>query len=261
MRCHVRNVAISLLLLLAACQPFSLTTPYPIPSPSPQDCAALSKTGWRIDDPGALAVGQSKQVELFTSASDLVAPQCESSLTSVTWTSDDPQVASAVGQGGAHRDSAWLSGVAPGTTAVRARVVFSDGGMQDAQARSIRVVPSQWPPAGSTLVAEGDVALDAPVSQPGAVRRYVPFKVQAFGLVDVSLDWSSPSNQLDFSVYVSPCTDIGACGAIVPGFTSPFGVKPLLGSGKITPGDYTLRIDNLGPGGESGHYDIRLTPQ
>jgi hypothetical protein len=227
------------------------------PSPPPQDCAALSRTSWKV---GFLArelnltVGQSQHEFL----SPRVEAQCASAVVSVTWTADNPSVASVLQQGSGSGDSAWITGVAPGLTAVHARLVFSDGGTQDAEAESIRVAPP-GPPTGLVVVAEGEVAL-APPSQFEASRQFVPFKLEASGQVDITLDWGSPLNVLNLSVYKSPCTSIGACGDLVIN-TRVFGVKPLPASGALLAGDYTIRIDNNGPGPEIARYEVRLTPR
>ncbi len=225
------------------------------PTPAPQDCAALSRTSWRV---GFLArelnltVGQSEH-EFLTPR---VEGQCASAVVSVTWTADDPSVASVLPQGSGSNDSAWITGVAPGLTAVHARIVFSDGGAQDAQAEAIRVAPA-GPPTGNVVVTAGEVTLAA---QGEASRQFVPFRLGASGQVDITVDWGSPLNALDFSVYKSPCTSIGACGEIVI-TTRVFGVKPLPASGALLAGDYTIRIDNIGPGPETARYEVRLTPR
>jgi hypothetical protein len=229
-------------------------------TPPPQDCAALSKTSWSVGDPGHeldVAVGRSLLQFLVPNVED----QCVNSLASVTWTVDDQSVASVLAWGGAYqKTSAWVTGVAPGLTAVRAHIVFSDGGAQDAHSESVKVILSQASPPGGVLVAEGDVAVDAPLSHPGASYTFVPFKLQASGQVDITIDWVSPVNTLDFSVYKSPCTSIEVCGGQVM-VTAVFDVKPVPASGGLSAGDYTIRIDNSGPGPETVHYEVRLTPK
>jgi hypothetical protein len=40
------------------------------------------------------------------------------------------------------------------------------------------------------------------------------------------------------------------------------GVKPLpLSADNLSAGEYTIRIDNLGPGAETARYQVRLTPR
>ena len=129
---------------------------------------------------------------------------------------------------------------------------------------SFRVVLSPGPPAGSTGIAHGDVALDAPTPPPGMVSstyRFVPFETRAAGQVDITVDWVSPTDGVSFAVFLSPCTAIGSCGDIVGGFNYPTGVEPISGSAVLTAGQYTMRIDNSGPGAETAHYEIRLTPK
>jgi hypothetical protein len=88
----------------------------------------------------------------------------------------------------------------------------------------------------------------------------VPFRLGTSGQVDILVDWDSLLNRVDFSVYQSPCSSIESCGSLVLN-TAVSNVKPLPASGSLPAGDYTIRIDNLGPGAEHVHYEVRLTPR
>jgi hypothetical protein len=231
-------------------------------TPVPQDCATLSKTSWSVGPLGSeldIAVGQSLLQYLVPN----LESQCANSLSSVTWTADDLSVASVLAGGAFSKDSAWVTGVAPGVTAVRARIVFSDGGVQDAQPRSVRVAPPgpPTPPVpGSSVVAQGRVSIDAPPTQPGVVRAFIPFTLPAAGHVDVTIDWESPLNRLDFSAYQGSCSTVPCAGDIVM-TSQQYDVKPITGYNTLSVGDYTIRIDNLGPGSETARYEVRLTPR
>jgi hypothetical protein len=131
--------------------------------------------------------------------------------------------------------------------------------MRDAQPRDVEVVPPTGPPAGSVLVAEGAVELEAPAVQPGQTMRFVPFTFPARGRADMALDWNSPQNGLDFVLFEGTCTVHPCAGRLLlsPGV---FGVKPLpMSYADLAPGEYTLRIDNTGPGADTARYEVRLT--
>ena len=87
------------------------------------------------------------------------------------------------------------------------------------------------------------------------------FATGAVGRVDVVVDWESPLNTIDMSGYEGRCDAVGRCGRIVM-TTRVTGVKPLAGTfdaPRLPPGEYTVRIDNLGPGEETVRYEVRLT--
>ena len=253
------TLAIAALVILPSCGPGDLNI-LPTGPPPPQDCAALSSQSWSVGGIPVLGteldlnVGESKWAWL----QPIVESQCERVLTAVTWAVDAPSIASVQPWNGT-RGTVWVTGIAPGQTAVRAHIVFSDGRVRDTQPAAVRVTPRS-PPAGSTLVAEGDVALPAPPSHPGASRQFVPFRLGTSGQVDILVDWDSLLNSVDFSVYQSPCSSIESCGSLVLN-TAVSNVKPLPASGLLPAGDYTIRIDNLGPAAEHAHYEVRLTPR
>ena len=140
-----------------------------------------------------------------------------------------------------------------------ARIAFSDGSTRDAKPGLQQVAPAPAPPAGGSVIAEGSVSI--PETPPNAgVYQFINFNVPAAGTVDVTVDWLSPLDLIDFSVYRSPCTAIGTCGMIVMTSNAGF-VKPLRGSNNLSAGDYTIRIDDNGSGPETVHYVVRLTPR
>jgi hypothetical protein len=254
-------VAVAELGVLASCDLGNMNPFWPDIAVTHQDCATLSTQSWSVgsqilSDELELGVGQSKEESL----SPPVQAQCESSLTSVTWTADDPAVAAVLPQSG-RKDSVWITGVAPGLTAVRARIVFSDGRTVDATPEPIKVVPAA-PPPGSGVVAHGSVPMDAPAPGSGPVRAWVTFTLRAAGTVEVSVDWQSPLNDLSFSVFRGTCSAAsGACGDLAMPAVGNFHVKPISTSAILSAGDYSIMIDNAGPGAETAYYEVRLTPQ
>lgn len=250
---------------LAGCD-FNLKDVLTIPDPcasgacAPQDCTTLSATtSWVVDvfggDEALVAVGSSVETILFP----VVERQCEGSLASIVWHSDDPSLATVA----ARLDNAWITGVAPGVTAVGARITFTDGVVRDARALTVRV-SAPGPRSGGQLIAEGSLTIPAyvPPGNGESWRGWVPFTTPATGQIDVLVDWRSPLNHIDFSGYERHCNSIGSCGMIRLSVRNDH-VKPLTSSfdSPRTPaGDYTIRIDNLGPGEETVRYEVRLTP-
>lgn len=254
MRIVVRISALGL--MLAACsQPPGCAIPTgPV---EPQDCASLSKASWTIFMYGSsipLPVGHSRELSL----NPHVDSECATSVASVTWSIENPGVAEVAAKGPAHRGNAWVTGVTPGQTAVTARIVFSDGMAQSAQPTSFRVNELEAPSPASSVVAEGSVDVDAPASGQ-QVSRFVSFTVRAAGNIDVTVDWVSPLNNVSVVLFQGVCSTVPCSGNLVASVRDPH-VKPRVASNRVAAGDYSIRIDNLGPGAEACRYQVRLTP-
>ena len=202
-----------------------------------------------------VAVGASTQALLFP----FIDTRCEGFIAGVVWHLDDPALASLLPEG----RSVWVTGIAPGDTSLGARVTLADGVTLDARSRAVRVVPPE-PPPGGQIVAEGSLTIQPRVE--GVTGRgwsgWAPFTTQAAGRLDVVVDWVSPLNHIDFSGYEGHCDAIGSCGMIRMTVRTDR-VKPLTAtfdSPRMPAGDYTIRIDNLGPAEETVRYQVRLTP-
>lgn len=233
----------------------------------PQDCAALASASWRIgpyptppsQSELQIAVGESRALWL----DPFVEAECAGSVASVTWSVDDPSSASVVAKDPAYRGS-WVTGLGPGSNAVRARIVFSDGTAQTVP-RLMQVVPAA-PPAGA-VIAEGTVNLESHTASPSAdYRRYLPFTLpQSASQTEVRVDWTSPLNNVTASFYQGECSGGGSASCTaglryITG-TNSDSVKPVGISVPNLPADiYTIRIDNLGPGAETVRYEVRITP-
>ena len=153
----------------------------------------------------------------------------------------------------------WLlTDCAAGPGTVNARILFSDGSAQQSTPRAI-IVAQLAPPSGA-VVAEGSVDLEPST----AVSRYIPFALpQDASQVDVTVDWISVLNTVNFVLYQGSCSGTSLCGGLqfidLPTVT---GVKPVRNSTRnLSAGPYTIRIDNAGPGAETVRYDVRLTPK
>jgi hypothetical protein len=227
-----------------------------------QDCAALPEQDWAVEGYNhfpdtQIAVGTTVKTYL----SPDVEEQCRGAITRIVWSVDDPAVASVLPEG----ESAWVTGLKPGATGVGALVVFASSGQRQARPRPYRVVPAAWPPTGSTIVAKGEVRVP-PYVAPGTVQDglgWVNFETSSAGRLDVVVDWGSVLNSIDFSGYEGRCNSVGTCGRIVLSVRHT-NVKPLTESfdnPRMPPGEYTIRIDNLGPGEETVRYEVRLTPR
>jgi hypothetical protein len=149
-----------------------------------------------------------------------------------------------------------------GLTRINARIGFSDGLEKDTQPADLRVEPPEAPPSGSVIIAQGEAALEPSPGDgvtPADFRRFIPFTTPTAGRIDVAVDWTSPLNKVDFAGFVNHCNSAGTCGRLI--FSSGFdNVKPLTESTHQPGGEYTLRIDNLGPDHETVRYEVRFTP-
>jgi hypothetical protein len=117
--------------------------------------------------------------------------------------------------------------------------------------------PSPTPARPSTVVVtQGSGTLGAGFV--GAVR----FSTNAAGRLDVIVDWTFASNDLDIAIFAGSCTaqqvvDL-LCG--VPLGLSDSLVKPeSLSIAGASAGDYTLAIEHLGARDESISYQVTLT--
>jgi hypothetical protein len=260
-----RSLAVSCFIVLAGCidsqklreafDPCARDGCAPAP---PQDCASLSAADWAVD--GYLTASETK-VSLGESSQSNLAPaveqHCQGAVVSVEWHVGDPGVASILPTG----RYVWVSGLTLGLTSLGARIQFSDGVVRDARPRPIRVVA----PAAvqGQLVIESDLTIAPYV--PGTSNDWsgwVPFTTTTTGRIDVIVDWVSPLDRIDFSGYEGHCSSVGACGTIRL-LLREHDVKPLhatFDSLRTPPGDFTIRIDNLGPAEETVHVAVRLVP-
>ena len=240
----------------------ALTNPCggPCPTPTPQDCAALSRSSWRIgpfpipsENELRVTVGDSRTVFL----DPFVADHCVGAVASVVWSTDDPSVASVTPQARAYRGG-WVTGVRPGSGTVSARIAFADGFEQQTAPRAFVVTPLV--PASGTVALEGSVYLESPSD----FRRFIPFALpQDASRLDMVVDWASVLNSVDFVLYQGSCSGAVLCSGLqflpLPSFT---GIKPVRKSlGNLSAGTYTIRIDNLGPAAETVRYEVRFTPR
>jgi hypothetical protein len=167
-------------------------------------------------------------------------------------------VAEVVADGPAFHGLAWVTGVTPGQTAVTARIGFSDGTTQAAPPTPFRVAALETSSAQSTLIAEGALEVDAPA--PGRQQsRFASFSVPRPGDLDVTVDWISPLNNVSVVLFEGICSTVPFSGGIVTFVRDP-NVKPRVASGRVVAGDYSIRIDSVGPGAESCRYQVRLRP-
>jgi hypothetical protein len=240
----------------------------PVISDAPQDCTTLSSASWRIgpyptssEGDLLLAVGHSR--ELFLDP--FVESECVDAVLSVAWSADDASAVSVLPREPAWRGS-WITGLSPRKTAVRARIVLSDGTTKETDLRAVEVTPEQTA-AGAVAVANGAVELSAYDGGVGSnFRRFVPFTLPApAGRLHVSVNWNSPLNRVRFALEAGEC-DGGAgapCADPLRYIGSPNNdhVKPqTFDTPDVPAGIYTLRIDNLGAEPETATYEVWTTP-
>jgi hypothetical protein len=232
----------------------------------PQDCAGLARASWRIGPYPVLpqtelqlAVGESRALWL----DPFVEAECAGSVASVTWSVDDPSSASVVAKDPAYKGS-WVTGLGPGANAVRAHIVFGDGTDQTVP-QTMQVIPAA--PSAGTVIAEGTVNLEPNTAGGSAdYRRYIPFaQPQDASQTEIRVDWTSPLNHVTASFYQGECSGgrFPSCTAglrYITG-TSSDDRKPVsLSVASLVADIYTISIDNLGPGAETVHYEVRITP-
>jgi hypothetical protein len=234
--------------------------------PDPPDCPALSNGPWHVgrgDDAIELAAGESRR----ESVTPGYATECASSLTSVTWMVEDPSVAAVdpLGPRNSANDTAgdiaraWITGLAPGVTVVKAVVHFTDG-PRDAGARTVRVGPAAGAPPGSFVVAQGEATFTFNQFTNGGGSELIPIVLPRSGRVDIAVDWTSLGNRMAFFLWEGSCTASPCPGRLV--VDAQLGpMKPRRESAAdLSAGEYTFRVGGVGTGQETARYEVRLTP-
>lgn len=200
-----------------------------------------------------MTVGDSRIVSLYP----IIRSECAGAITSVSWFVESPSLAFVTPRDPAYSGS-WVTGASSGPGTVNARLVFSDGSAQQATPRAMAVAPRASP--SGIVAAEGAVLMDAPL--PG--NRFIPFTLpRDASQIDISVDWTSVLNTVDVVLWQGSCSGTSLCGGLqflpLPSVT---GFKPVRKSTpNLSAGEYTLRIDNLGPGAETVRYEVRFTPR
>jgi hypothetical protein len=109
-----------------------------------------------------------------------------------------------------------------------------------------------------------EVVVQAAGQVPAEEARYVQFTTTRGGRLDITLDWTFATNDLDvLLVRGGPCTeeqiDNGTCAAVA--FSDSETAKPeRLTLTFAAAGAYTLYAVNFGPGDESAAFQVVLTP-
>lgn len=127
--------------------------------------------------------------------------------------------------------------------------------------------PTTLPPV-TAVVAQGTFHLtDAPTAALGGqicdAFVLVPFTTTATGTLEVTVDWSHSTNNLDIGIERGTCS---TCDALLAGKCVDFAgsdsatAKPeTLSISSVPAGTYTLGVGNVGPGREAGSYQVLLT--
>jgi len=118
-----------------------------------------------------------------------------------------------------------------------------------------------------TVIAQGtfsvlDLASAILAGDPCGFTAFVPFTTSGTGFLDVTVQWQSPSNNIEIAVARGTCTCKQAANDdcdVVAQSDSPTAKPELLMVSNLAAGSYTLVIANLGERSDSGTYEIGLT--
>ena len=229
--------------------------PLGIIAPSvPQDCTTPP---WQV----TLSI---VEFQISESVRGLVTPglpACGNTLVRVTWGVEDNSVASVTPVGA----SAWVTGLAPGSTTVTARVELIEGVVHEAQPETVRVIEAGTPPGGSVVVAVGTTEVRFNQFTGAGGSDQIPVAIPSAGRVEVMVDWTSLDTPLGFFFWEGACLE-GPCPGELVINAQRRPVKPRRETVDDLPaGEYTLGIFGvIDPAGdtapETASYEVRLTP-
>lgn len=118
--------------------------------------------------------------------------------------------------------------------------------------------PTPPPPPAPVVVSQGSGSLEA-----GFLARILPFTTTRAGTLDVTVDWTFASNDVDALITRGDCSfdQLMAMQCPILAFAVSTSAKPekLTVSGAAA-GTYTLFIENAGPTDESVAWQVVLTP-
>jgi hypothetical protein len=130
------------------------------------------------------------------------------------------------------------------------------------------VTTTTVPVATRTLVGQGTWSLadsDTAIRQIGTPdAASVPFQLGAAGTVDISVDWTLRSNDIDIAILPGSCNTTqffaGVCGFTPIKQSLSTTAKPETLSQQLSAGSYSLAIgSNVGNSAESGTFAIFVT--
>jgi hypothetical protein len=261
-------VALSLLAALPACD-LDLDKIFDIPPP---DCEAFVAGPWRVTLPlEELQVGESMKGRVTPG----LPLGCDDTITAVTWGIEDGSVASVQALGARNPRSetagsiaqAWVSGTAPGSTRVVARIQAADGAVFEAQPGTVNVVEPGPRPRHTITVARGTTDVRFNEFTGGGTSDLIPVVLPSRGKVEVAIDWTSFRRNLGFFLWQGTCAEVPCPGELV--INAQMGaVKPRREIfDDAHAGDYTLRIfgetplDAGGSSPETASYEVLLIPR
>lgn len=118
-----------------------------------------------------------------------------------------------------------------------------------------------------TVIAQGSVQLGDPATALAQDRlcdmlAFVPFTTSAQGTLDVTVDWTFASNDIDVFLERGDCNCalalLDGCQDLA-GSDSATAKPERLTVPNLSAAGYTLVVGNAGPGGESASYELGLT--
>jgi hypothetical protein len=253
----------------------------------PGGCESYINNEWVISGPRAdqlenpngpppvvlrLELGQSQK--WFVSNFGAEATNCLGVVTSTHWKTNPSGVVNLLPLERSNGyDRAWLTASGPGETVVTAILTFVNGSQKEVRPTAyppplgiftpvgvdlVRVAPVTATPPGTQVVVAGSFKLDPYTGGvPAGSRTLISFSTRVSGRLEVTVDWASVLNSISFLVYAG----LNAQGTVVVDPKVDYTMKPVVGIvDNLPPGDYTLMIDNAGPGPETGTYIVRLRP-
>jgi hypothetical protein len=124
--------------------------------------------------------------------------------------------------------------------------------------------PTTPPAPAMTVVAQGTfrVASVTKATDVCDILFFVPFTTSSAGRLDVTVDWSHATNDIDIFIEGGACTCTlavaGQCTDLLDSQSAT--AKPeTLSSSNLAAGSYTLVIGNAGASTEVGSYQVVLT--
>jgi len=116
------------------------------------------------------------------------------------------------------------------------------------------------PPTTTTPAPVQTVVASGATFVPPRVAILIPFETTATGAIDVTVDWTFASNEIDLYLLSGSCTPQQWPRCTFATFSESRDFKPerlrFLGA---FAGPYVLAIGNIGPGEESVSYQVVLT--
>jgi hypothetical protein len=138
-------------------------------------------------------------------------------------------------------------------------VLFAACGGDGGTTPTVLATPTPPPPPVTSVIAQGAFAGFAPLT-----LAFLPFNVSSAGRLDVAVDWTFATNDVDLFVVqgTNPCSpaqfNAGTCPFLA--FSMSTTAKPeRVTVPSVSAGPYTMYVVNFGTSEEAASYQILLT--